>query len=629
MKNSKVSLTFLTTILIIFTLGCSFFSQLFPGKVVPISVGPIELPQPPAPTVAIKGTPEEQAIYFAEQLAVPETRLAGWLGLYDALGVPVFGPDAKPLGSTRDDPIGPDFWYVWLISGLDERGRGIRISDAGRLFSGGMSEINGSDLGVVLQHDLQLAAASSDPQIRLFGMFVRERIKQGPSHIDITTAGLDPAKVIIDPATLQMIAWITFRSALFRSARTTAPATIMKTDSTGVAFLRAQTVTASRPCAEIIGGNKTITDWTGWILRKVIAKGIQLPGMEKAIPGTTERLLKHFFNATSEEIAPLKTGLSWFNAVESALTLLMRVMAMEIDAAQDPEPLIRTKGTTDGKPGNVTFALSLNPGTGDDGNSLDNCVMSFLAYSAGINYSKPPKGRLAGAELEFKGGAGFPELVLFADYKDLFGRDTNSGGEVTIALIGAAQKKQLPENSRPVDKEFSIHVSGQPEAYTGKTIFNTFFNGLTFGVSPNAPSAITSILDILKTVHFDLGEHYFRLTDWQPRGYRASGSDGPVVYSGVICSLEQPFTVTGKHPLFPLPLNFTPSSPTTGTMSYGTGGSGISASGGGTYKIDGATTDTPVIVINTKSTATIPGTTTSGGGKATIFLLPLETGECN
>jgi hypothetical protein len=33
-------------------------------------------------------------------------------------------------------------------------------------------------------------------------------------------------------------------------------------------------------------------------------------------------------------------------------------------------------------------------------------------------------------------------------------------------------------------------------------------------------------------------------------GYRATGQDGPVVYSGVICSLAEPFTVTGTHPMF-------------------------------------------------------------------------------
>ena len=112
-------------------------------------------------------------------------------------------------------------------------------------------------------------------------------------------------------------------------------------------------------------------------------------------------------------------------------------------------------------------------------------------------------------------------------------------------------------------------------------------------------------------------------------GYRATGQDGPVVYSGVICSLEEPFTVTGTHPLFTFPFKFVPSSPTAGMMTYGTSGSGISAAGGGPYVIEGADTDRPRIVVNSQSTASSRAATTSGGGTATIKLVPLDKpGEC-
>jgi len=112
-------------------------------------------------------------------------------------------------------------------------------------------------------------------------------------------------------------------------------------------------------------------------------------------------------------------------------------------------------------------------------------------------------------------------------------------------------------------------------------------------------------------------------------GYRATGQDGPVVYSGVICSLAEPFKVTGTHPMFTFPFEFVPSSPTAGMMTYGTSGSGIAAAGGGPYVIEGADTDTPRIVVNTRSTASSRAATTSGGGTATIKLVPLEnSGDC-
>lgn len=112
-------------------------------------------------------------------------------------------------------------------------------------------------------------------------------------------------------------------------------------------------------------------------------------------------------------------------------------------------------------------------------------------------------------------------------------------------------------------------------------------------------------------------------------GYRATGQDGPVVYSGVICSLAEPFTVTGTHPVFTFSFKFVPSSPTSGTMTYATSASGIAAAGGGPYTIEGAATDTPRIVINTRSTASSAAASTAGGGTATIKLVPLDNpGEC-
>lgn len=111
------------------------------------------------------------------------------------------------------------------------------------------------------------------------------------------------------------------------------------------------------------------------------------------------------------------------------------------------------------------------------------------------------------------------------------------------------------------------------------------------------------------------------------RGYTASGQDGPVVYSGKICDLERPFSITGTHPIFTFPFEFQPSSPTAGTASYKTSSSGISAQGNGTYTIVGLDTDTPRILWQSQSTATIPIITTSGGGTATINLTPLKNGE--
>ena len=111
--------------------------------------------------------------------------------------------------------------------------------------------------------------------------------------------------------------------------------------------------------------------------------------------------------------------------------------------------------------------------------------------------------------------------------------------------------------------------------------------------------------------------------------WRATGQDGPTVYSGVICSLAKPFKVTGNHPLVPLPLKFVPSSPTAGTMSYSARWKMMTMTGRATYTVEGVDTATPRIAFVPVSTLCAPIACSGGAGPASIQLVPLETDECN
>jgi hypothetical protein len=112
------------------------------------------------------------------------------------------------------------------------------------------------------------------------------------------------------------------------------------------------------------------------------------------------------------------------------------------------------------------------------------------------------------------------------------------------------------------------------------------------------------------------------------RGYRASGHDGTTSYHGVVCSLEQPFTIMGDNTLVPYPIKFFPTSGTGGTLSYLATWKVLVMSGVGTYTVEGADTDNPWILAQTKSTLTGMGRSSSGGGPAHIDLTPLDTNEC-
>ena len=51
------------------------------------------------------------------------------------------------LTSTGDDPIGPRYWNLWYTSGLDQPGRGIPLTNAGRLIAVGTPGVDGIYFG--------------------------------------------------------------------------------------------------------------------------------------------------------------------------------------------------------------------------------------------------------------------------------------------------------------------------------------------------------------------------------------------------------------------------------------------------------------------------------------------------
>ncbi len=114
-------------------------------------------------------------------------------------------------------------------------------------------------------------------------------------------------------------------------------------------------------------------------------------------------------------------------------------------------------------------------------------------------------------------------------------------------------------------------------------------------------------------------------------GYRASGQMNGTVFSGVICDLEKPFTVTVTVTAPPMPdyvWKFVPSSPTSGTASLTYSYKVLTANGSGTYTVEGVDSGKPWIVLNAGGTGRIPTGSGSGGGLARIDLTPLEGNEC-
>lgn len=113
------------------------------------------------------------------------------------------------------------------------------------------------------------------------------------------------------------------------------------------------------------------------------------------------------------------------------------------------------------------------------------------------------------------------------------------------------------------------------------------------------------------------------------KGYQASGTDGPFSWSGVVCSLDQPFTVsTGGGPPMQS-FSFIPSSPQGGTASYDETKFDTHWTGHGTYSVQGSGAENLSILgqINDGCAATKAGKTCKGF-PFQITLTPLGTNEC-
>lgn len=612
---------------------------------------PIEaqLPEPPARLPILEGTPEEQAVALAEAVGSDSPDpLAGWLTVYDAFGIPVFGSDDIPLGTTGDDPVGPPFWRVWYMSGMSASGFGFLLTDFVKVFAEpGDVSFNSQEFGTVLLEDLRAAAISDDPQVRLFGLFTAEVVKRRGAAVDLLDPGVTADHVVISGDLAELLSWVVIRGLVFSLAETETAslgARLRPAYQQGVSYRPQQ---EGIPCSEM-WGNEEITKWANWVLSK-LGGGIEIPFVGEVTSGIVDKVQEYL--GTSESVRE-KTGkiASKVGTVAAALTLAMMLSSLELTTDAD-FVLERTKlASAHGKEGTIFFVLTMNPGKLPDGDNLIACVSSFLLNVLGISLSFPVDGVVPGAELVFEPGKGFGQVafaecggeayVQFPEARQLR-QDTDQFGQAALDVQGCRQKRNFPDEAPPYMREFSIYVSGQPEAVTGETIANIFFGGLSFGAAPSAQALINAILDIVKTFHWDLGEHTYRLRDWST-GWRVDGVYWSAYQlTGAICSgFDKPFTLHADGSrVTSIVGNFTltPAGETSGTWTFnGALGGGLPVNGSGVFEMAGVAEEAPVIRMGVglwTVTAPMLGTMPLGPGGEhldfieTIILEP-ATDEC-
>jgi hypothetical protein len=520
-------------------------------------------------------------------------------------------------------------------------GRGIPLSDAGKMLGAGIAALDGATMGPVLLDDLRLAAHSAQPQVRLLGQFVRERLRRWPAHVDLLDPAVKPEQAVIDLPSLQLVAWVIFRTALFQSASVGAV-------PGGVALAAYALMPPLRParqerfqvnCASLPGAGTDAAFWTNWIINK-LGGGFQLPGMKEAFPGVVQRLVTRQMAGRGQDAAEkaaslTSQGLAWLNLVTAGMSLLMQVAVLEINPRQVPDPMVRTKTTFRGKDGRLELQLYSAPDKIPNGNDLSACLANFALNALGISLSFPPLGPVPKAEMSVEGGLGFPDLVLFnTEGSNSLRVATGTDGVATYRLFGAPQKRDLPDSAAEVKKEFSVIISAQPEEAGLNSMLNIFFGGLTFGTAPTAPGGLTSFIDILKAFKYDMGEYAFSLTDWRSVGYKVTGwLDTIYNFQGLACSVEKPFNLYGiEGGADPVLWQFDPTGPDGGTLRYDTTyADGSRWYGSGSYTIRDTNGEPGGLTIHTTPhDCNDHGNWTDCGDYAlSIILSPVDTPECN
>jgi hypothetical protein len=119
-------------------------------------------------------------------------------------------------------------------------------------------------------------------------------------------------------------------------------------------------------------------------------------------------------------------------------------------------------------------------------------------------------------------------------------------------------------------------------------------------------------------------ESVITIVDW---GYKVSGQDGPVSYSGVVCDLDRPFSVTTTMGPLTFPTKFEPHDAASGIATWGATYYARGA-GSGPYSVteDGSGYK---ITLHMASSVSLAGRTAGGSGDAHIVLTPLEGNECS
>src|SRR5690606_28653646 len=283
---------------------------------------------------------------------------------------------------------GPYFWTVWLMSGLEKKSTGIRLTDGGAALALGLRGVDGGALAQALLDDLRDNAKRTGTG-KLLAELVRQRVRRNRSRADLLDAKVG-TEVVIDLPTLHLLGWVAFRGALARAypdglTGSLSPEPRRSVPASFSLIPEAHAAGGGFDCSEL-AGDKDTTKWLKTVLKLAGGGGsIQFEdGAKVGLPKTSE-LLARALGASAGGAKTIGKATSYTNMLTSALSTYMAIHFMQMRIDSDPQQLERTKTTSDGKQQKHRIQIVTDAEGFPDGKNLLACLTSFGLNAFGVS----------------------------------------------------------------------------------------------------------------------------------------------------------------------------------------------------------------------------------------------------
>lgn len=498
-----------------------------------------ELPPPPPPMTVPDGPPDAQAAAFADAMDQVPDNVAAWLGLYDALDIPVIGPDGSSLGVDNGDPIGPAYWEVWYAS-AGTADSGLSLADFGTLLARALED--DADYGTLLLDDIRSAAASDDPQIRLFGAFVVERMRRG--SIDPLADGVTPDALTIDAPTMLLVGWSALRGAFIIAAQSGATSAVPapKTDMRLKPALPPRGSESLQGLAATceLGSPGVSATWLSFALSQMRGDP---RGFKSALQTTSDLLAGSIPITDAQMTSQVLKGEKIANVLPPTYLLALQMAGYRLQATASPATLVRTKEIGNwGEKVDLNLTLTYSRQNLPGGDARTQCLLYFAYKELGAEVNFPPDGPVSGAELittivTSTQRVGFPSEQSATRAV----HSTDGGGTVVLNVSGRPQPEELPDTVSQVDLDYTIIVTLQFADLTTLNEQNMVTVGPT--VVAQYPLNVQSpLLEALDGFKFRLKKQKFPLQDWEILAWKARMGTATSI-TGTVCDFSQPFAV--------------------------------------------------------------------------------------